>query len=102
MLPTFPFEFSLLLVRTVLVWITFLILWNFDAVTAWHARRRAKAATSDARRGLFGVAATAALLALTWSPARRRRLRRRRLPRDVRRTTPTMWAATRATSATPT
>ena len=50
MLPTFPFEFSLLLVRTVLVWITFLILWNFDAVTAWHARRRAKAATSDARR----------------------------------------------------
>ena len=97
MLPTFPFEFSLLLVRTVLVWITFLILWNFDAVTAWHARRRAKAATSDARRGLFGVAATAALLALTWS------LALAAAASDVAAfhatsagQHPTMWAATRA------
>ena len=44
---TFRFEISLFFVRCVLVWVTFGLLYNFDAVEKWAKRREAMRATSD-------------------------------------------------------
>ena len=38
---TFWFEYTLFLVRTILVWITFMILWKFEEVQAWKKKRDA-------------------------------------------------------------
>ena len=62
----FRFQFTLLMVRTVLVWITFILLFNFDAIEKRDKRRQAEAATSDPRRGLFKPTKTAGLMAINW------------------------------------
>lgn len=62
----FRFQISLLLVRTVLVWITFILLFNFEAIERWDKKRQAEAATSDPRRGLFKPTKTAVLMAFNW------------------------------------
>jgi hypothetical protein len=62
----FRFQFSLLLVRSVLVWITFILLFNFEAIEKWDKKRQAEAATSDPRRGLFKPTRTAVLMAFNW------------------------------------
>jgi hypothetical protein len=63
---TFRFEFSLLLVRCLLVWITFILLFNFDHIERISKKRQAEAATSDPRRGLFSPTKTAGLMAINW------------------------------------
>jgi hypothetical protein len=63
---TFRFEYSLLMVRTVLVWITFILLFNFDKIERWDKKRQAEAATSDPRRGLFKPTFTAFLMVINW------------------------------------
>jgi hypothetical protein len=60
---TFFFEFSLLLLRTFLVWVTFTVLWNFEEVNAYFKKQAAKAATSDPRRGLIDPKTKGDLLA---------------------------------------
>jgi len=63
---TFRFEFSLLMVRIVLVWITFLLLFNFETIEKWDKKRQAEAATSNPRRGLFSPTRTAGLMFVNW------------------------------------
>ncbi|KAL1529337.1 hypothetical protein AB1Y20_000291 [Prymnesium parvum] len=65
---TFWFEYFLYLVRTVLVWITFLLLWRFDEIKKWKKRRDAERNRMAAieRRGLLSVRATRAFLLCTW------------------------------------
>ena len=63
---TFRWEFSLLMVRSVLVWITFILLFNFEHLEKWDKKRQAEAATSDPRRGLFKPTKTAGLMAINW------------------------------------
>ena len=62
----FRFQFSLLLVRSMLVWITFILLFNFEAIERWDKKRQAEAATSDPRRGLFKPTRTACFMAFNW------------------------------------
>jgi len=63
---TFWFEYTLFLVRTVLVWITFLILWKFEEVQMWKKKRDAERNRMAAveRRGLFETATTRVLAAI--------------------------------------
>jgi len=65
---TFWFEYTLFLVRTVLVWITFLILWKFEEVQAWKKRRDAERNRMAAveRRGLFPPKTTRYILLCSW------------------------------------
>ena len=62
----FRFQFALLLVRSVLVWITFILLFNFEAIENWSKKAQAEAATSDPRRGLFKPTKTAGLMFINW------------------------------------
>jgi hypothetical protein len=62
----FRFQFALLLVRSVLVWITFILLFNFETIERWDKKAQAEAATSDPRRGLFKPTKTAGFMAINW------------------------------------
>lgn len=65
---TFWFEYFLFLVRTVLVWVTFVLLWCFEEILAWKRKRDAERnrLMSSARRGLFAVKTTRIILLCTW------------------------------------
>ena len=62
----FRFQFALLLVRSVLVWITFILLFNSETIERWDKKAQADAATSYPRRGLFKPTKTAGFMAINW------------------------------------
>ena len=69
---TFPFEFLLFVVRSVLLWGAFLLLWHYDALVeggrvALRALRGQQKLRREERRGLHWLSTTIALLVLCWS-----------------------------------
>jgi len=62
----FRFQFALLLVRSFLVFFTFILLFNFETIERWDKKAQAEAATSDPRRGLFKPTKTAGLMFINW------------------------------------
>ena len=68
---TFPFEMFLFVVRSILTWVAFSMLWNFDETVkmqrrTMHAIEAQQRLRNNERRGLLGRWNTALLGALSW------------------------------------
>ena len=72
---TFPFEMAIFIVRSLLLWVAFGMLWNFDAmIKAQRRRKRAlesqqRLTKGAERRGLYGPYLTGVLVLLSWQLA---------------------------------
>ena len=70
--PTFLFEFTLFVIRSVLNWVVFALLWNFDSVVKTQRVEGAKLRAQQnllygaERRGLYPSTTTTVLMLLSW------------------------------------